>query len=90
MLTDLNPLQAMSSSPVLIALVMCSVVTLGVTLERVHYFYKRRGEADVLLRDVLDSLQAGDLREAIRRCRAHALHDPGRGLENILPPAGQG
>jgi len=72
MLTDLNPLQAMSSSPLLIALMMFSVVTLGVTLERVHYFYKRRGEPDTLLREILEMLQEGNLRDAVRRCRAHS------------------
>jgi biopolymer transport protein ExbB len=72
MLTDMNLVQAMTSSPVLIALVLCSVVTFGVVLERLHYFHKRHGEPDALLRDVLDMLREGHFSEAVRRCRAHA------------------
>lgn len=86
MLADLNFIQAMMTSPVLIALVLCSVVTLGVTLERVHYFYKRRGEPDGLLRDVLDVLKEGQVREALRRCRAQA-HPLGAVAAEVLESA---
>ena len=89
MLTDLNPLQAMTSSPVLIALMLFSVVTLGVTLERAHYFYKRRGEPDGLLRDILDMLQEGNLREAVRRCRANA-HPFGSVAAEVLESSHEG
>lgn len=71
MLADMNFVQALTSSPVLIALVLCSVVTLGVVLERLHYFHKRRDEPDTLLRDVLDMLREGNVSEAVRRCRAN-------------------
>jgi len=83
---EMNFLQAMASSPVLIALVLCSVVTLGVTLERVHYFSKRRGEADGLLRDVLDMIKEGNLSEAVRRCRAHT-HPLGAVAVEVLQSA---
>jgi biopolymer transport protein ExbB len=76
----------MTSSPVLIALVLCSVVTLGVVLERLHYFHKRRGEPDTLLRDVLDMLREGQFSEAIRRCRANA-HPLGAVAVDVLMSA---
>jgi biopolymer transport protein ExbB len=89
MLADLNFIQAMLSSPVLIALVLCSVVTLGVTLERFHYFHKRRGEPDGLLRDVLDLLKEGQLRDAVRRCRSHP-HPVGAVAAEVLESANEG
>ena len=80
---EMNFLEAMTSSPVLLALALCSVVTLGVTLERAHYFHKRRGEPDELLRDVLDMLKEGQFGEAMRRCRSHA-HPVGAVAAEVL------
>ena len=46
MFADFDWIGAMRSSPVMIVILACSVVTLGFALERALYFWKRRGRAE--------------------------------------------
>lgn len=68
--TNFNWLQAMGTSPVFLILVGCSVVTLGVTLERFFYFAKRRGDPETTARRALAEVAKGDTREAARTCES--------------------
>jgi biopolymer transport protein ExbB len=62
-----------SESPVLIALIAFSVVTFGVCMERMYYFWTRRGNPDEIAREVLSRMRRGDVKEAIYTCE-HAKH----------------
>ena len=61
---------AMRSSPVMIVILACSVVTLGFALERLLYFWKRRGTAETLYRTAAEKLRVGRVREAVFDCVA--------------------
>jgi biopolymer transport protein ExbB len=64
MFQDFDWVQAMRTSPVMLVILGCSVLTLAFALERVVYFWRRRGDADTLLRTVLERLRHGDVRAA--------------------------
>jgi len=55
---------AIAGSPVFIVLLVCSVVTLCVALERAYYFWKRSGNPDHTFSMSLSSLKHGDLEKA--------------------------
>ena len=57
---------AMRSSPVMVAILFCSVLTLGFAIERAIYFWKRRGNPDAFLASALVALRSGNKEEAIR------------------------
>ena len=61
-------LSALAESPIFLFLVACSVITLGVTIERSMHFWKRRDNADRILHEVLEHVRAGDLRRAVVPC----------------------
>ena len=69
MFVEFDWLGAMTDSPILMVLVGCSVITFGIALERLYYFRKRSGNADLALFEALESLRRGDVGEAITRCR---------------------
>ena len=68
MYSDINWLEAIGSSPIFIALIGMSVVTLAVAMERIRYFWKRRGQADEILGRAIREIRRGDRREAKRIC----------------------
>ena len=72
MFDNMDWIAAMRSSPVMIVILACSVVTLGFAIERALYFMSRRGKPEALLADVLGSVREGNLREAARMCAACA------------------
>jgi biopolymer transport protein ExbB len=75
MFVEFDWMGAMSGSPILMVLAVCSVVTLGIALERLYYFRKRAGNADLVLMEVLESIRKGRVGEALEICRrcAHPL-----------------
>lgn len=68
MFVEFNWSGALSDSPILMVLVLCSVVTLGFALERVYYFRKRSGNADGTLQQVLVAIREGRVSEAVLHC----------------------
>ncbi len=76
MLTQFDWIGAITSSPIMVALIGCSVLTLGVVLERAHFFMKRRGNPDATLAQVLQKIRAGNFQEASWTC------------ENVMHPLG--
>jgi biopolymer transport protein ExbB len=70
MFAEFNWTDATSNSPIFLVLVLCSIVTLGVALERVYYFWKRRANTDETLNRALKKIRSGDLREASWACES--------------------
>jgi biopolymer transport protein ExbB len=70
MFVEFDWMGAMTDSPILMVLVGCSVVTLGIALERLVYFRKRAGNADLVLVEALEALRRGSVGDAIARCRS--------------------
>ncbi len=70
MFANFDWMGALSGSPVMIALIGCSVVTLAVALERVLYFRQRGGDADGLLTRAAAQVRQGRLAEAAATCQA--------------------
>ncbi len=68
MFVEFNWIGALTDSPILMVLVLCSVVTLGFALERVFYFRKRKGNADGTLAQVLVAIRENRISEAILHC----------------------
>jgi biopolymer transport protein ExbB len=68
MFENMDWIAAMRSSPVMIIILCCSVVTLGYALERALYFMRHGGNADRMLRDALEHVHAGRLKEAAWAC----------------------
>jgi biopolymer transport protein ExbB len=65
MLSHFNWVQLVSTSPITIVILGCSVVTFGIAIERAYYFWKRRGNVDAILAGVKQKLCSGDMKEAI-------------------------
>jgi biopolymer transport protein ExbB len=75
MLTQFDWIGSITGSPIMVALICCSVLTLGVVLERAHFFMKRRGNPDETLALVLQKIRAGHVKEAswVSQKTAHPL-----------------
>jgi len=69
MFVEFDWVKAMTESPILMTLVGCSVITFGIALERLYYFRKRSGNADLALMGALEALRKGNVGEAISRSR---------------------
>jgi biopolymer transport protein ExbB len=72
MFTDFSWNEAVTGSPVFIVLLVCSVITVGVALERAYYFWKRRGNPDKTLSNALTGLNNGDMAKASSECESTA------------------
>ena len=68
MYSNINWLEAIGSSPIFIVLIGLSVVTLAAAMERLHYFWKRNGQADEALDRAAREIRRGDRKEAKRIC----------------------
>ena len=70
MFENFDWIEAMRTSPVMVIILVCSVMTLGFVIERTLYFWKRRGNPDALLASALVAVRSGNKDEAIRVCAA--------------------
>jgi biopolymer transport protein ExbB len=70
MFAEFDWLGALRGSPIMIALVGCSIVALAIALERIFYFRQRAGDADGLLVRVLSQVKQGRFAEAAGTCQA--------------------
>ncbi|UCG50451.1 MAG: MotA/TolQ/ExbB proton channel family protein [Candidatus Latescibacterota bacterium] len=66
MFSSFSWMDALTTSPIVLVLVICSVVTLGAALERIYYYTKRRGNPDASFRKAVIRVREGRLREAER------------------------
>jgi len=75
--------EALRSSPILMALVGCSILSLGAAIDRVLYYRRRRGNADLLLAKVADRLRRRRIDEALSECAANN-HPLGRVAHRLI------
>ena len=87
MIVEFNWTEAMTSSPILMVLAGCSVITLGVALERLFYFRKRSGDADATLTQAQVMLRSGQVKEATWLCRSNP-HPMGMVATEVLNSLG--
>lgn len=81
MFSSFSWMNAMTTSPIVLVLAVCSVVTLGAAIERIYYYVKRRGNPDETFRKAVVRVREGRLHEATVACEA-SLHPFGSaGLE---------
>ena len=64
MFENFDWIQAMRTSPVMLLILACSVVTVGFAIERALYFARRRGSAERYLTQTLERVRGGNTREA--------------------------
>jgi len=83
MFSEFNWMQLIAESPALITLILFSVVTLGVVIERALYFHARRGNPDDVAREVTARLHRGDVKEALWSCQ-HTTHPIGPVLQVVV------
>jgi biopolymer transport protein ExbB len=60
---------ALRESPIMLTLFVCSVLTFGFSIERLLYFWKRRGNSAQMLATAVQHVRAGHHREAMWACR---------------------
>jgi biopolymer transport protein ExbB len=70
MFANFDWIGAMRSSPVMIVILGCSVVTLGFALERILYFWKRRGRPEAVYKVACEKVRGGRVEEAVWACMA--------------------
>ncbi len=68
MFENFDWLHMVRTSPVMILILVCSVMTLGFAIERSLYYWKRRGDPSQALQEARERLRAGKLKEAAWRC----------------------
>ena len=88
MVSNFDWIKLTSQSPVLIALIAFSVVTLGVTIERFYYYWTRRGNPDTIAQEVLQRVRKGDIKEAIWTCE-HARHPAAATMQVVANALGE-
>ncbi len=79
---------ALTGSPISLLLLLCSVVTLGVALERWIYFRKRGANPATALAQARGRLERGGLRDATETCRG-AAHPAGAVAADLLEGGSQ-
>lgn len=91
MVSNFDFLQALRSSVILMVLVGFSVLTLGIALERIYYYWRRQGRPDQTLDQALRKIRSGDLREAARILSAcpHPMGPVGAQILENEPLAGE-
>jgi len=62
--------EALRTSPILMALIGCSILSLGAAIDRVLYYRRRRGNADLLLAQVSERLRSKKFDEALQVCKS--------------------
>ena len=66
MFDNFDWVEALRTSPVLWVILFCSVLTLGFAIERVYYYWKRRGNPDGALSSAMVAVRSGNVDEAVR------------------------
>jgi biopolymer transport protein ExbB len=69
MFENFDWINAMRQSPVMVIILVCSILTFGFALERVMYYWKRRGNPDGVLATALVAIRSGNREEALRACQ---------------------
>ena len=83
MFTEFDWIKIARESPAMLVLIVCSVVTVGVAIERIYYYWLRRGNADRAAREVMQRMQRGEVKEALSTCQ-HTAHPVGAALQVVV------
>ena len=83
MFAEFDWVEATRSSPIMLVLLVCSVVTMAVTIERLLYYRRRSGSADLTLHRALESVGKGKANEAVLQCQ-HSNHPMGHVASMVL------
>lgn len=83
MFTDFDWIKIARESPAMLVLIVCSIVTFGVAIERIYYFWLRRGNPDRTAREVTQKMQKGEIKEALWTCQ-HAAHPVGAAMQVVV------
>ena len=86
MFENFDWIQAMRTSPVMVVILGCSVITFGFAFERILYFWKRRQDPETLMHKVAEQVRHGSLKEAMWSCNA-SLHPAGAAAAQVLKSA---
>ncbi len=83
MFQDFDWIAAMRTSPVMIIILACSIITTTFALERLIYFWRRRDQVDGVVRAALERIRDGDVKAAAREC-ARSRHPLGSVAAEVL------
>jgi biopolymer transport protein ExbB len=83
MFTEFDWIKIARESPAMLVLIVCSVVTVGVAIERIYYYWLRRGNPDQAAREVTQRMQRGEVKEALATCQ-HTAHPVGAALQVVV------
>ncbi len=83
MFSDFNWIEIAKTSPAMIVLILCSIVTAGVAIERVYYYWTRRGNPGKVAHEVTLRVQRGEIKEALWACQ-HSPHPVGPVMEVVV------
>lgn len=83
MFAEFDWVEATRSSPILIALLLASVVTLAVSIERTLYYRRRSGDTQQLLLRVIDLVGKGKISEAVAAL-GQTTHPFGRVAADVI------
>ena len=68
MFENFDWIQAMRTSPVMLVILACSVMTLGLALERLFYYGRRQKISEKVLATTIDRARKGETSEAAHAC----------------------
>ena len=74
MFDNFDWIQAMRTSPVMMIILGCSILTFGLAIERLVYYGRRRGLSEKALAETLERARNGNARDAAHACGN--LHHP--------------
>lgn len=77
---------AMRTSPIMLVILACSILTLGFALERAIYFWKRRANPEALIARASENARAGRMKEALWLCQS-SPHPAGPAAATVLNSA---
>jgi biopolymer transport protein ExbB len=83
MFSEFNWFKLTAESPSMIILIIFSVITFGVAIERAVYFWRRRGNPDATAQEVAQRLRKGETKEALWTC-GKSTHPVGPVLEVVV------
>lgn len=86
MFSEFNWWKLTAESPSMITLIVFSIVTFGVAIERAVYFWRRRGNPDTTAQEVAQRMRKGEVKEAVWTCE-HSSHPVGAVLAAVVVPA---
>ena len=72
MFDNFDWIAAMRTSPVMLIILGCSVITFGFALERFVYFWKRRQSPDQAIAQITEQARSGNMKEALWACNGTA------------------